>query len=122
DVELGSPVEDPFGDGFAGAAALGDSEAERVAMPEVAQPAFGTDVRVAIGRIRDGAVDHPSDAGLAEHRNSFPGVEDLRFQAFEVVAPQHVGELIGYAVAPHGCRLPLVRPEDVTVALLAQVV
>ena len=121
-VERGRPVEDPLGGQLSGAAALGDAEAERVAVEEVAQPALGAEVRVAVGGVGDGAVHDAGDAGLAEHRHSLAGIEDLRLEALEVFAPQHVGELVGDAVEPHRGGLPLVRPEDVAVALLAQVV
>ena len=122
DVDCRPTVENPLGDCFAGTATLRDAEAERVAVEEVAQTTFGSEVRVAIGCVRDRAIDHACDAGLAEQRHSFAGVEDLRFQSLEVFAPQLVGELIGNVVAPHRRCLPLVRPKDEAVAFLAQVV
>ena len=91
-------------------------------MEEVAQPALGAHVRVAVRRVGDRTVDDARDAGVGEHRYALAGVEDLRLEAVEVGGPQLVGELVGDAVEPHRGRLPLVRAEDVAVALLAQVV
>ena len=121
-VVLGPAVQDPLRGELAGAAALGDAEAERVAVEEVAQAALGPEVRVAVGCVGDGPVHHSGDAGLAQHGHALTGIEDLGLEALEVLGPEHVGELLGNAVEPHRGALPFVRPEDVAVAFLTQVV
>ena len=122
DVERWLAVDDPVRDGHPRATTLSDAEAERVAVEEVAQAAFGPEVGIAVGRVGDGAVDDPGDPDVGEHGHAFPGIEDLLLEAIEVGRPQHVGELLGDAVEPHRRRLPFVRPEDVAVAFLAEVV
>ncbi|NBY12732.1 MAG: hypothetical protein EBQ75_07565 [Actinobacteria bacterium] len=91
-------------------------------MPEVAQAALRTEVRVAVWRVGDRSVDDLGDADVADHRNALTRIEDLLLESFDVGRPQHVGELIGDAVEPHRRRLPLVWSEDERRAFLTQVV
>ena len=65
-VDFGIAVNHPLRQVLAAARALGDADGRAAALPEVANPMGGSDQRVAIGRVRDRAVDDALDARLGE--------------------------------------------------------
>jgi hypothetical protein len=89
---------------------------------EAGQPGRRTHQRIAVGRVRDRSVDDPLDAHRAEDRHSPAGGLDVGLETAKIIVEELVRELVGDAVEPVRRRLPLVRTEDQSMTLLAQVV
>ena len=121
-VPFGVPVRYPLGNDLASAARLGNAERERSAVVEARQSGRRTDERVAIGRIRNGAVDDALDANAAELRHAQARVFDVLLEAVRVVVEQLVRELVGNTVLPMHAGIPLVGAQDKAVTLLTQVI
>ncbi len=62
-VPFGCPIDDPFSQHFASAAALGNTEGEDAVFKGVFHAGHGADQGQTVGRIGDRAVDDAADAG-----------------------------------------------------------
>ena len=118
-IPLGFAMHHPLRQRFTGAAALGDTEAERVAVEEIAQARLRADVGVAVGRIRNRPIDAPLDSRTRQRRDACHRVFNVFFQALEIVVPQLVCKVVRHTVKPHGRGFPLVGAQDETFALLS---
>ena len=121
-IPLGFAMHHPLRQRFASAAALGDAEAKRVAVKEVAQARLRADVGVAIGRVGDRPVHTPLDARAGKRRNPRHRILNIFFQTLEIVVPKLIGKVVRHAVQPHRRGFPLVGTQDEAFALLAQVI
>jgi hypothetical protein len=86
---------------LSGAATLGNTETECVAMEEVAKPTLWTHVWVAVWCVGDWSVDNTRDAGFANEWNTITRIENLYFETIEFGWPQHVCKLIRDSIEPH---------------------
>ena len=121
-VPFGVPVRYPFGNDLACTTGLGNAKSERGAVVEARQPRRRTNQRVAIGRVRDGAVDDALDANATELRHAQARVFDVLLEAVRVVVEQLVRELVGNTVLPMHASVPLVGAQDKAVTFLTQVI
>jgi len=121
-VNPGLARRDPFSELPAGAARGRDAEAVAFIDPHIRHAPRGPDQRAAVGRIGNGAVDDVLDAAVLEGRHPPDGSFDVRQQPIKVRLKEAPAEPVWHAIGKARWSAGLVRSQNPSQALLAQIV
>jgi hypothetical protein len=121
-VDPGFALDDPLRKLPAGAACGGDAKTVAFIDPHIGHAPGRAYQRAAVGRVGDGTVDDVLDAAMLEGRHAPRRGLDMRHQPIKIRLEEAPAEPVRHAVGKARRRARLVRAEDPSHALLAQII